>query len=148
MKILLVDVDNLYIMKNKPNIELFKSRMELIKKVSKKIIYFGNIATQHFLSQNNIKLPNFTVSVIEKDTSDHKIINSLSKYNKKYEVYIVTNDKILMKLAAFINREPLRFLYFSSNNDLNDIEMDTSCFKDDDQLKKFILSYNLYKTRY
>lgn len=147
-KVILVDLDNIYIKDEKPSVSLLQDRLEVIAKFCKNYICFGNVYTKDFLKSNNIKVPKMYISKIMNDSADHMIIHKLGYYLNNYaKVSVVTNDKTLIKLAGFIHKKPITFYVFN-NLDLVPLNAQELCFKEKEQLQKFITSYNLYKIRY
>lgn len=148
--IVLVDLDNLYIINNKVSVTKLKNRLSAIAHLRLPTKYFGNRFTKHLLMHNKIPLRMYTTEV-QKDSADHALIHFLKGFEDKYDVlHIVSNDMVLAKLAYFLSDHPdkLRFHKVSSNDLVSAYNIHNYCFKHKLELQKFLDSYNLYKARF
>ena len=140
---LLVDLDNIYIINNKSNISILKKRLEQLEKIDNNIIFFGNEYTADFIKANNLKIKVNISKYNGKDSCDHELIHYAIK--KKYNISIVTNDKILQKLAFYLSKNQIMFYEYIKNKLIKkkvDLKLDKEI------MTLFIKSYELYKTRF
>lgn len=149
--IVLVDLDNLYIINNKVNVVKLKTRLNSIVNMKLPTKYFGNKFTKHILTHNKIPLKMHTTE-IQKDSADHAMIHSLKQLQTKYDVvHIVSNDMVLAKLAYFLSEHPDKLIFHNilkSNDRVSTFNIENYCFKHKLELQKFLDSYNLYKARF
>lgn len=151
--ITLVDVDNIFILDNKPSLVALSARIKHIEETHDNIVWFGNEYTSTFMNINDIKIRPFNKSTNHKDATDHKMLKFLKRSQKQYDnVFIVTSDKTLQRLVYFLFHDAPFNLYFQSFTStsrhklhkVNDVDI---CFKTHHALKKFIESYNLMTKR-
>ena len=150
MSIILVDLDNLYIINNKVNIPILLKRKEMIEKIENiKVIWFCNKKTAKLMKDENIIFTNLKISNIINDSADHNLINYINKYKKNNKFTIITNDKTLMRVLYFIKKDKnIEFLSFVGKKIEKITNKINLCFKNKIDLDKFLTSYNLYKSRY
>lgn len=154
--IMLVDVDNLYIVHGKINMAVLTKRINVIRAYGKqrdmKLYWFGNTFTGRLLQSHHAfsKLKLIT-SNIAKDTADHAILHQVEK-SRSSEVVIVSNDASLPKVAWCLcpNKRitSLKFSGIASSELLEPEWINGICFKRAQDVEKFVLSYNFYLERY
>lgn len=141
---LLVDLDNIYIINYKPDLDTLKKRLKRIQKLDTDIRYFGNEFTNNYIKTNKIPIKVKVSKYTGKDASDHELIH----YGfKKPKCKILTNDKTLQKLSYFIYKQIPDFYEFASDHKLKKVRVDL-CLNSKEMLGSIIKSYELYKTRF
>ena len=150
-QVALVDLDNIFIMNNIANAKALKIRINKLQKKFSDIVWFGNDYTYRFAKDNNVHLSPFKKTYNAKDATDHSIIKYMQTVSNKYDrVVIVTNDKILQKLAYYLNDDiPLGFLGFTPKySKMKEVLPIDMCFKNKYELKDFIESHDLFRKRF
>ncbi len=143
--IVLVDLDNLYIINNHVNVKVLKARVDKIKQINSKTYWFGNEYTHNIVQKYKVDV-DLIHSKIETNSADHNLINYMEKSNNP-NALIITGDSTLCKLAAFINsKKKLTFAKFSSD-ELIPVDVDYN-FKTREHLLKFVQSLALYANRF
>jgi hypothetical protein len=155
LNVVLVDLDNLYIVNNRVNVDILKTRLDHIKTFATKaprakILYYGNTATLSVITKLNLGI-DLRSSTIEKNSADHNIINDLKMFFGVQKLTIITHDKTLARLAKFMahSSQKIHFMGFDkTTQELAPFDIVSTCFAKRIDLIKFIESYNLYKRRY
>lgn len=151
---ILVDTDNIYIVDHKIKKSLLKKRLEIIKKLDGKKMYFGNEKTEQVLK--SIKFEDILqVTETEEDSADHQLINTLRKLLKaetKTQFTIITNDQTLVRLLVyFVDKKNVKVKFLSFENEsLSLIEKykNELIFKSSNDLTKFMRSLLLLVQRF
>jgi rRNA-processing protein FCF1 len=148
--VILVDLDNLYIINDKINIPILLKRKEMIENVShSKIIWFCNKVTSKLMKDEKIIFKNLKISNVKNDSADHNLMNYLEKHKNTKKFTVVTNDKTLMRVLYFIHKSKnIEFLSFKGKKIEKITNKINICFEKQIDLEKFLTSYNLYKSRY
>lgn len=139
---LLVDLDNIYIIDENPNLLVLRKRLIKIQKLDTNCKYFGNKYTEKYIKDNKIKLKVIMSEFNGKDSSDHELI--YYGINKK-NVSVLTNDKTLQKLVFFLFSGKITFYEFKENRI---VKVTVNLDLDKNTLETLIKSYELYKMRY
>ena len=151
--VFLVDVDNLYIVRNKVNIPLLTKRIAHITSTHKNVRWFGNTFTAKVIHNNDTPKIRLIISNIDKDTADHAILEYLRRREKQLdEAYIVSNDKSLSRLAWLmfpsIKIHPVTYSSVTSTEAVIAPVMNKLSFSSRVDVEKFIKSYTLFVQRY
>ena len=140
-----VDVDNLYIINNKVNVNVLKERIKLLKGTPGKKLWFGNTFTANLVRSSMIDI-DIIDSKIETNSADHNIINKITTMQDK-QIYLVSRDITLCRLAKFLNEDKhIKFMKISGKN-LQQFDVDFN-FKKKENLVKFLESLALYHHRF
>lgn len=143
--VVFVDVDNLYIINNRVNVPILKSRINEIKAMQARTYWFGNTFTEGVVKKNNIDI-NMITSEIESNSADHNLIKYITRTKNK-NILVITSDSTLQKLAIFLNPEKNIRVGKFVKNELTYVTVDYN-FKNRERLLRFMQSLALYIKRY
>lgn len=144
-RVVFVDLDNLYIINNRVNVPILKSRIEEIKKMKSKIYWFGNTFTSNIVQKNDIKI-NVIDTAIEVNSSDHKLINNIQRSQAK-KIMLISSDMTLARIALYLNPDKTISFQRFTNNRLEEFHVDYK-FENRKHLTKFMESLALYIKRF
>lgn len=154
-KIAFVDLDNISFFHSHMDISKLIQRLEAIESLMcNKVRFYCNKNTKHFIEKEQITLSTSPIVLkTKKDAADHKIIHDAHQTYKKGKfdtIYIISNDKTLLRLSKFIvpNDDNLILYQFRNTKLININSSINICFKKKVDLEHFIESYNLLKQRY
>lgn len=140
-----VDVDNLYIINNKVNVNILKERVKMIKNMNGRKFWYGNTFTGDIVRNNKIDI-DMVNSKIETNSADHNIIHTITTMKDKH-IYLISKDMTLCRLAKFLNQDKnIKFIKITSRN-VEEFQVDFN-FKKPQSLDKFLESLALYKQRF
>lgn len=140
-----VDVDNLYIVNNKIDIEILRQRITSIKSLNMKTHWYGNTFTQKILSKYDIDI-DLIDSNVEVNSADHNIIHDITRVKYK-NITVITGDITLCRIALYLNPQKNIAFHKFYQNSLQRFFVDFS-FKTREHLDKFLRSLILYMKRF
>lgn len=146
-----VDVDNIYIIRNKVNPKILLKRVQHIVHryghKSNSCMFFGNSFTHNILKEYGIIEAtgiNFFSSDIEANSADHNLIHRI----RGKQATIITGDMTLCRIAKFVHpKKDIKCMTFLDDNKLHPLEVDFA-FKRREHLDKFVKSLEMYSVRY
>lgn len=153
-ELVLVDLDNLYFTNGAVNIPMLLKRIATIDKLLAKKRWFCNESTASSIKRAGVAVPqNQKLEIVDNtpDNADHALLHVLKRLHKSYStVHVISNDKTLLRLGYFISQTISRLRFYRFRNArLEDVTGRVDiCFKTNNDLTKFIDSYNLYNRRY
>ena len=149
---ILVDVDNLYIVEQKVNPTLLKKRMMYLIDLKRPIMWFGNAFTAKVLQGvKELSHINMTITNKDKDTADHAILAYLSASPHKI-AHIVSNDKALAAAAWYLcPYTKIRMMTYAKPTTITPAISDVITkveFKRQSDVQKLMLSLQRFTERY
>lgn len=158
---IVVDLDNLYIVNDKVSMDVLESRLEAIRKLAtehnvKKVYWFGNSHTFRIMQAHPSLVKRFdiqlTVSDVAKDTADHALLHFVVNRSRSKPVYVVSNDASISNLVWYISstkRQVFRVMFTTPFIDVPEVLLLSNvCFASRGALRKFFHSLRLYAMRY
>jgi len=140
-----VDLDNLYIVNNKIDVDVMRQRINNIKSLNMKTHWYGNMYTQKIVNKYDIDI-DLISSNVAVNSADHNIINDMTRAKNK-NVSIITSDLTLCRIALYLNPDKNIAFYRFYQNSLQRFFVDFS-FKTREHLDKFLKSLILYMKRF
>ena len=91
---LLIDLDNIYIINNKPDLNILNKRLKRLQKLDTDIKYFGNQYTFDYIKSHKIPIKVKVSKYTGKDASDHELVNYGLKHKNKKPCFRNRNNQI------------------------------------------------------
>lgn len=153
-RMIVVDLDNLYIVDNHVNTSVLRKRINAIHQfainncISKKAIWwFGNNATGVLLGRLGIEIPLITIN-LGKDTADHAILQHLMTRRWKH-AFIVSNDQTILSIAwVLFPKKPLYGITVDGESKCHASRINNLCFHKSSSFLKMVESFMTYARRY
>jgi len=149
---ILVDVDNLFIVRDKVDAKLLVHRIRELRALRKPIQWFGNTFTARVVhAQPDLQDISIIITNKAKDTADHAILAYLHKSPIK-TAWIVSNDKALAKAAWYlyphIHIHPVLYKTSKSITPTFMDRLESVTFRTQSEMGKFLLSIEGFTERY